>query len=193
MNSRKQHKPLTAHLLTLFGGVVVASSILFVSLLKTASLQASTTSQTSASDKRFYLDSEIKPDHVLYPVMGSLDKLKISMASPEKKAEHCLDTAQRKAGYAEYLLQEQNESLAVTTFVHGQRYLQLAADQAVALQDPVLARQVHDDLEDYYQKMSTAAGDVSPEKQTVLNQLLAENTAAQTAVEPLTQQIFQLQ
>ncbi|MCL4208967.1 hypothetical protein KJZ63_05070, partial [Patescibacteria group bacterium] len=76
-------KPLKV--LISFLGLCIAILILAVSLVSSTPSVYSAGDQPKTNDKEFYLEGDILPDHVLYPVVMMADKVKLTTARPEER------------------------------------------------------------------------------------------------------------
>lgn len=111
-------------LIALFFGL----SVLGVSLVVTSNV-LSTGGQSMAS-RKFYFASDIKPDHILYPVFMVFDRVSLEMSSPEEQVNLSLLYAQRRFDHGVELLESGDKELALSTFSKSQKYLMAALNQS---------------------------------------------------------------
>lgn len=123
----KQHLRLVLSLTALSFGAL----ILFVSLSRTASSVWSATGQYDASSRQLYMDDEVLPDHVLYPVLMVLDRAKLEAAAPTERIYIQLEYGQRRMKYAQELQDKENDNLALTTATKAQKYFIHAAQETL--------------------------------------------------------------
>lgn len=105
------------------------------------------------SQRELYWDGTILPDHLAYPVVMLVDRVRLEAASPLERIELQIEYSQRRFVYAEQLLERNKPDLALSTVTKSQKYLLLAAQDAIA-------------------------SDVAPETQEKVKQLLVERIPA---------------
>lgn len=115
-------KRLTYSLLAIFAGLF----ILMISLGKTASATALSEDGTS-SQKQFYLNEPIKPDHVLYPALAAKERLDFVLLSPEEKTKKQIEIADQRLNDGVSLLEKEQKDLAAVTIIKAEEYLFQAA------------------------------------------------------------------
>lgn len=115
--------------------LVIASAfaILFVSF-QSANSNALAEDLT-LKDRKFYFEKEILPDHSVYPLLMAVDRLRLGVAEPEKKAYLQASYANRRFFYASRLVEKGEFSLATTTFTKAQKYLNQSMIEAIELLD----------------------------------------------------------
>lgn len=118
-----------------FLGLGIAIFILAVSLVSSTPSVYSAGEQPKTNDKEFYLDGDILPDHVLYPLVMAADKFKLQTASPEQRLNLYITYANLRLDSTEELLNKNNQPLALTTLTKSQKYL-IQAAQATLDQQP---------------------------------------------------------
>jgi len=110
--------------------LLTGGAILFVSLAAgNSTVLSSTGDYHETSRKQFYL-GQILPDHVAYPVLMAIDRVKLDTAAPEDRIYLELDYAQHRFTAANALLDEHKSDLALTTFTKAQKYLLEACVEA---------------------------------------------------------------
>ena len=123
-------------------GILVGIGIFGITLLVAA--QVSSHGQGDLqSQRRLYFDDEIKPDHLLYPLVAGADRLKLALASQDEKVVLQIAYAERRFEHARQLLEAGQEELAVATFTKSQQYLFLAAS---GLEECQRSRELNADL-----------------------------------------------
>ena len=68
--------------------LICGLSILGLSLTSAVTSVQSATGSFEASNRRFYVNEEILPDHIAYPALMALDRAKLEAASPRNFALH---------------------------------------------------------------------------------------------------------
>lgn len=165
----------------MLGGTLISAIILWLSLLKSATLQT-VGAPLFSSDRRFYLSSELKPDHVLYPVVSGMNKVKMRWMSPADQVRERLALTHRRAADIDYLLKQNDHELVVATLIRGQVELGQVANQVMELNDTQLAAQLLSDLKLFELKLSSVSTQVSPAYQATISQLQVENQANQASI-----------
>lgn len=110
--------------------LLAGSGILFVSLAAGNS-QVFSSTDIPTSNKQFYLSQNILPDHVAYPVLMAVDRLKLETAGSSERIYLQVDYAQRRFESTKELVDRHNSSLALTTLTKSQKYLLNAAIEAL--------------------------------------------------------------
>mgnify|MGYP001224301662 CR=1 FL=1 len=99
----------------------------FILLLSVVSSVLSLSSNPSVFQRTFYSDEQILPDHISYPVLMVLDRVRLEVATPIERVYLQTEYANRRLIYAQALLEKGNADLALTTLTKGQKYLLYAA------------------------------------------------------------------
>lgn len=107
--------------------VLALLSALFILVLSVLSSVLSLSSNPSILQRTLYTDEQILPDHVSYPVLMVLDRVRLEIATPIERVYLQTEYANRRLIYAQALLEKGNADLAVTTLTKGQKYLLYAA------------------------------------------------------------------
>ncbi len=114
-----------------FFGLCIAMLILAVSLVSSTPSVYSAGDQPKTNDREFYLDGDILPDHVLYPVVMIADRVKLTTASPEEKLTLLVTYANLRLDSAEKLLHKKDQPMAIATLTKSQKYLLRAAQETI--------------------------------------------------------------
>lgn len=113
-------------------GLLFGFSILAVSLSAgNSTVLSSTPSETSK--KQFYVNQTVLPDHVAYPVLMAVDRVKLELNNDQERVYTQIDYAHRRFDYAQALMEKNNLSLALTTITKAEKYLIQAAHDALRL------------------------------------------------------------
>jgi hypothetical protein len=113
------------------GALAFGISVVWISLL--FSVPAHSQEINRASLKQFYWDSEILPDHILYPVLMVADRVQLSLAEPEDKVYLQVLFAYQRLESSRQLLEKGEEALALSTLTKSQKYLLGAAHGVLEL------------------------------------------------------------
>ena len=97
-----------------------ASAILALSLTSNAMRVHSADGILTRS---FYMDDQVLPDHITYPFLMAIDRLRLESASPTEKVYLQTEYANRRLAYATELFNRDESDLAVTTLTKAQKYL----------------------------------------------------------------------
>lgn len=116
--------------------VVALFLALFILGLSIVSSVLSVHSNPDILRRSLYIDDQVLPDHISYPVLMALDRARLEIATPVERVYLQTEYANRRLIYAEALLAKNNPDLAVTTLTKGQKYLLYAAI-AVTDQDDI--------------------------------------------------------
>lgn len=114
-----------------FTGLMVATAILGVSLASSAPTAYSAGDKIRTNDKQFYLDGDILPDHVLYPLIMVADKIKLESSSPTEQIYLSTTYANLRLDATIQLLHKDSTSLALTTLTKSQKYLLNASQMSL--------------------------------------------------------------
>lgn len=120
------------------GAFFIQSSFLFVGLLIVAISLFSANDHSyrlgdSASRRYFYISSEILPDHVLYPMLMLVDHTALqSTHDSSKRIKIQVNYAYRRLSSASALAARHKPGIALSTLTKSQKYLNQAAQEAIA-------------------------------------------------------------
>jgi hypothetical protein len=114
-------------LLAVFG---FFSAVLILSLSLT-SFAMSAQSSVGVLDRSFAMDKKILPDHISYPFLMLIDRVRLESASPIEKIYLMTQYANRRLIYATELLNQERHDLAVTTLTKSQKYLLYAGGEVL--------------------------------------------------------------
>lgn len=115
--------------------LLVGFSILGVSLFYGSSQSFSTSGEAGTTPKEFYFDDEMLPDHVLYPVLMAVDRVRLESAPEFEQIYLRTEYANRRLQYTQDLLEKGNQELAYTTLTKSQKYLLYAAHDVLSYTD----------------------------------------------------------
>lgn len=97
-----------------------ASTILILSL--TSSVMR-VHSADGLLNRSFYMDDQVLPDHITYPFLMAIDRLRLESATPTERIYLQTEYANRRLAYAIELFNREESDLAVTTLTKAQKYL----------------------------------------------------------------------
>lgn len=115
-------------------GLLFGFSVLAVSLSAGNSTVLSST-DSPATNKQFYFNQTILPDHVAYPVLMAVDRVKLELNTDQERVYTEIEYAHRRFEYAQALLDKDNQEVALTTITKAEKYLMQAAHHALELED----------------------------------------------------------
>lgn len=111
-------------ILTSAGALLFGLLVVVVSLL---SAQPVRSVETVRVPKQLYLGKEVLPDHLLYPVLMGLDRVRLERSPAGEKPMITVNYAFRRFDTAELLLEKDEPTLAFHTLEKGHVYLQRSA------------------------------------------------------------------
>jgi len=156
-----------------FVALFSAVGILFISLSN-----ASTSTVQSASGsfeqtrKQFYVSSTILPDHIAYPVLMGIDRVRLESATPVEQVYMKTAYANRRLEYAQLLLEKGDADLAVTTLSKAEKYLLAAGTQVLENDMPVgVTKHVISTIEFHKAKIATFSSSFPDRERAVVDGL----------------------
>lgn len=153
-----------------FGGV-----ILFTSLAMAPA--ASSNGAHTSSERSLYFGS-ILPDHVFYPVVMAVDRLQLETASPSERIFMEVEYAHRRLGYAEELLKDKKEDLAVSTITKAEKYLYNSLEEAKEFQSSDSIRQRIGRAIEYHSKeLRELSPQLTDANRAIIDRTLEQNQA----------------
>ncbi|MBU0578466.1 hypothetical protein KKE34_03855 [Patescibacteria group bacterium] len=121
------HKPqIWLSIFALFFGVfMVAISI------NTSVPTAYPSLELQASQRQFYLNNTILPDHIIYPFLMVIDKVQLEVTPFPKRLWLQAEYGWRRLDYANQLLEKDNQVLALTALTKSQKYFLNATQETL--------------------------------------------------------------
>lgn len=110
-------------IMTIFGVAFFALSMI--------STVSSGTTGLAARERQVYFDRKILPDHLFYPVLMIMDKIKLDAADPETKVLLKVDYAEKRLAAAKTLFVQGKNDLAFVTTGKAHQYLLQANREVV--------------------------------------------------------------
>jgi len=162
---------LAAGGLFLFLGTLV----LAVSLLKSVPVVHS--SQGEPGSPSFYVNGEVLPDHIFYPILMVRDRLRLEAAEPTERLYLQTEYANRRLRAGLDLLAKDNQLLALTTITKAQKYLLRSSEEAMDSQPPVgqaVLSHVVRTIEFHSAAVASVKDQFSDQDRAVLDKLQAE-------------------
>jgi flagellin-specific chaperone FliS len=159
-----------------FVALVSAVSILFVSL-SSASLHSvqSASGSFQQTRKQFYVSSKILPDHVAYPILMGIDRVRLESTTPVEQVYMKTAYANRRLESAKSLLEKGENELAVSTLTKAQKYLLSAGNQVLDLEmSTSVTRHVLETIEFHIAETQQLAGQLSDRDRAVIDGLNEE-------------------
>ncbi len=120
--------------------LVLGVLILAISF-STANSALSSDGQSTTSAKQFYMGQTILPDHVAYPALMAMDRIRLELDTPQERVFTQIEYAHRRFEYSQALREKNNQTLALSTLSKSQKYLVHAAQDALAPQTPDSVKQ----------------------------------------------------
>lgn len=124
--THKKIRILLSSIALLFGGVVLS-----ISLISTS--QAKSYEGVLATSKKLYFNDKILPDHLLYPVVATADKILLSVSSESRKVELLFTYGQIRLDYAQGLLEKGDKKQALVALTKSQKYFHQAVSSSIEL------------------------------------------------------------
>ncbi|MBU0576801.1 hypothetical protein KJ654_04065 [Patescibacteria group bacterium] len=87
-----------------------------------------------ASHRQFYLNNTILPDHILYPVLMTVDKFQLETTPFPERLWLQAEYGWRRLDYARQLIDKNKIDLALTAFTKSQKYLLNATQETLDAQ-----------------------------------------------------------
>ncbi len=117
--------------LFVLSAIAIAVFILFVSLQSANQNQVKNT--TTLVSGKFYVAREILPDHSLYPLLMTIDRLRLELASAEKRPYLLVAYSNRRLFYSQKLLEKGDRDLAFVTLNKALKYMSQALSEIIFL------------------------------------------------------------
>jgi len=115
-------KRLVLSLIAIWGGL----GILLVSFFRTAEIVATSQPNLETSNRRIYF-GEVKPDHVLYPLVAFKEQASLNFLSSENKIRGELRLADIRLQFAQEFFNDDENDLALDTLIKAEQLLFMAA------------------------------------------------------------------
>ncbi|HEX7018265.1 MAG TPA: DUF5667 domain-containing protein [Patescibacteria group bacterium] len=113
------------------GALLVGCSILGISLFYGSVQSFSASGKVESFEKEFYFDQEMLPDHVLYPMLMVVDRVRLESAPELEQIYLQAEYANRRLEYTEELIAKEKIELAYSTLTKSEKYLLQAAQNTV--------------------------------------------------------------
>lgn len=171
--------------------LVAGLGILAVSLSQTSQPAFSASDDLDASHRQVYFD-QILPDHVAYPMLMALDRLRLESASDTDQVYLNVEYGQRRFEYTVELLDKDRPGLALTTLTKAMKYQMHAAQLTIDGDMPSSVRQFVSQAIAYQLKQVAAIkGRFSDQDRAIIDQLISEGQAVRQHLEavPTAQQV----
>ena len=117
--------------------IIQSSAVVFGLLIVFASLYSANDRSyglgNTASRRYLYVSAEILPDHLLYPAIMLVDRMALASAhTPAERIRIQINYAHRRLNSARTLAASHKPEMAVSTLTKSQKYLNQAAQEALA-------------------------------------------------------------
>ncbi len=120
----KKIRLLLSSVALLFGVIILSISLISAS-------QAASYEGLLATQKKFYFNDSLLPDHILYPFVAVADNLLMMVSSDQQKLELQLAYGQIRMDYAHGLFNKGEEEMALVALTKSQKYLNQAGMQLI--------------------------------------------------------------
>ncbi|HYD34973.1 MAG TPA: DUF5667 domain-containing protein [Vitreimonas sp.] len=149
--------------------------ILWVSLSSVPTV-FSANGTTEASKRSVYMEGEILPDHLAYPVLMAVDRVKLETAAPHDQVFMKVEYGNRRIEYAQELIDKDNTPVALSTLTKALKYLHKAGQTALEIEAPDNTKQyVIKTLDYHHQTIEKMKSRFPDPDRVVLDQLQNEN------------------
>lgn len=126
----------------------------------------------SAGTKSFYLSGKILPDHLIYPLVATVDRIILIAAPVQEKIKLQLAYCQIRLDYSRGLLDKGQPGMAMAALTKSQKYCGLAAQQALDHEiQGDLRSQVVDELAQNIEQTQNLMAEFNPDQSSLANQL----------------------
>ncbi len=115
--------------------LVLGVLILAISF-STANNALGSTEADDSAQKQFYMGQTILPDHLAYPVLMGMDRIRLETETPQEQVYTQVEYAERRFEYTLGLIDKGNTTLALSTLTKSQKYLFHAAQEAMETSAP---------------------------------------------------------
>ncbi len=153
--------------------LIIAFSVLSLSL-STANKAFCSEEKTYASQKKFYLGEEVLPDHVAYPFLMVIDRLKLETAFEKEKPYIEVEYAFARLSKVKKLLQKDQIAIAHSTLTKSQKYLLKAAQDAQNNTSINAKKHVYYSISKHSETTEALMDEFSNEQKNIIHHLLKE-------------------
>jgi len=161
-------------ILFISSALFVAFAILGVSLTSVSLVQSAGTG-LAAGDKELYFEGEMLPDHIGYPVLMAVDRIRLESAPRLERVYMRTEYANRRLNYAQKLLEKDKPELALATMTKAQKYILAASQEILHNELPPNAEQhVYKTLQYHIDAVQSLEDDFTPAQMAVLQRLNEE-------------------
>lgn len=119
---------------------MLGTSIVLISLFS-ANRVFSQEDSVPLTHRKIYFQGEMLPDHLLYPVVMVVDRLRLAVADPARAVDISIEYAWQRLEYTEGLLAQGYQSLSFSTLTKAYKYYNAALAQAQSLDTPAEKQQ----------------------------------------------------
>lgn len=153
--------------------------ILGVSLFYGSSQSFSISGETGTLPKELYFDEDLLPDHVLYPVLMAVDRVRLESAPELEQLYLRTEYANRRLQYTQDLLDKDKTELAYTTLTKSQKYLLYAAQDMLSYSDLPENSQAHvlRTIQYHQEKNKALSSHFSDQQRSDIDMFLMESQA----------------
>ncbi|MFZ5438213.1 MAG: DUF5667 domain-containing protein [Patescibacteria group bacterium] len=127
------------------------------------------------TEKKMYLEKEILPDHILYPVFMVFDRVRLTLASEEKKSELNISYGWQRLVATEQLLKKGYQSLSFSTLTKAYKYQNTGLIEAEGLDEATKSELVFQ-ADQFREKVLALKPSFDDEQQQLLDRLIQEQS-----------------
>lgn len=129
-----------------------------------------------ASSRHVYWNDEILPDHMAYPALMVLDRVKLEAAVPTERVYLQVEYGTHRLSYVQKLIDKDNKPLALSTATKGYKYLLNAAQDSLDQEMPEpVQRYVLKAIEFHLKEMPEIEMQLADSDRAILDALKEEN------------------
>lgn len=119
-----------ARLTLSLGALLFGIGVLGISFANANSILSA--NNVNESTRQFYVNQNILPDHVAYPVLMAVDKVRLELEPPTEQIYTQVEYGNRRLEYAQTLIERGNQAVALSTLTKAEKYILHAAQEALA-------------------------------------------------------------
>lgn len=162
---------------TLSGLALILGVLILAISLSAANSALSANEPLENSRKSFYMGERVLPDHVAYPALMAMDRVKLELAPSSEQILIKAGYAQRRFEYTLALLEKDKPTLALSTLTKSHKYLIHAAEGSMRQNSSDAVKlYLYRSLVYYQAQMEQLKPQFVDSERTVIDQLLEQST-----------------
>lgn len=127
------------------------------------------------TEKKMYLEKEVLPDHILYPVFMAFDRVRLALANEEKRPELNISYGWQRLVATEQLLKKGYQSLSFSTLTKAYKYQNTGLAEAEGLAEATKEELVFQ-ADQFREKVLALKPSFDDEQQQLLDRLIQEQS-----------------